>query len=326
MADWNNMLTAARDYPDVLGALSRVGISVKHVGSSMGGERYQTTTKNGVAEDLSSVAWIKKSNGKWLIYDNKGRTGIKALDAIGAFTKLLNIPFKDAVSMLSNDGTVSVPPRPVQKEKTISIPEKKGLSIPKKAKNPPVRLFAYLVTTRRIPGKIVTALAKSQAVYEGLLFSKKTGKEYSVCAFPIRDINDKIVGVDTCSTYSGVRFKHIEEGSDPNYAWRFCFGINIINSETPLFFCESPIDAMSLCALKATPGVYLSMAGCKPVTFESMTEKLGGKPVICVDNDDAGNRFAARYQNIERLIPSIGKDWNDELNFCVENKVQFAFM
>ncbi len=65
-------------------------------------------------------------------------------------------------------------------------------------------------------------------------------------------------------------------------------------------------------------GAYVSLDGLKDVTLISMTKCLGGRPVICTDNDKGGNRFREKYvvgMGYDTLIPNelYGKDWNDEL-------------
>ena len=44
-----------------------------------------------------------------------------------------------------------------------------------------------------------------------------------------------------------------------------------------------------------------------------MCKTYGGKAVICTDNDEAGNRFRAKYKEAATLVPPSGKDWNDVL-------------
>ena len=49
------------------------------------------------------------------------------------------------------------------------------------------------------------------------------------------------------------------------------------------------------------------------MTLRGMTEHYGGRPILCVDADEAGSKFRERHSELESLIPSEGKDWNDEL-------------
>ena len=43
-----------------------------------------------------------------------------------------------------------------------------------------------------------------------------------------------------------------------------------------------------------------------------MADKLGGKPVICTDADEEGNKLRQMYPQYDTLIPKH-KDWNDDL-------------
>ena len=80
--NFDDLLNVAKYHPDVHGALSQVGISLKHVGYSMGGERWQTETRSGTQGDFSAIAFIHKPDGKWIFYDNKGRFGKNSIDPI----------------------------------------------------------------------------------------------------------------------------------------------------------------------------------------------------------------------------------------------------
>ncbi len=161
------------------------------------------------------------------------------------------------------------------------------------------------------------------AVYESAI-GTANGKRMPVAVFPIKNEKEEIVSADCCGTYSDLRFKHIAEGSDPRYAWRFKNRVKEGASDTRLFFCESAIDAISLYCLSDAPGIYLSMSGLKDNIFRHMAQHLGGKPVICTDNDEAGNRFREKHPSCETLRPEIGKDWNDELKYRVVHNLDYA--
>ena len=44
-----------------------------------------------------------------------------------------------------------------------------------------------------------------------------------------------------------------------------------------------------------------------------MAKFLGGTPVICTDNDVAGNRFRKRFPQYETLIPSLDQRTDSEI-------------
>ncbi len=325
-SNFSDLLDIARNQPDVIGAMSRLGIQLKQVGGSRGKTRYQTTTDTHKEGDLSSVVFMKNPDGSWVIFDNKERTGKGALDAISAVQAFGGVSFDDAVYMLSSGSPdspiISTRPAPSQasNEPIEPFEFRETPAFPEKTKN----VIAYLTKTRKIPAQLVNALLKSDKLYAGYVEAKKDKHKIPVCAFRILDENGKPVGTDACAPSSELKFKHVAEGSDPNYAWCFLWGVDSVTADTDLYFCESPIDAMSLCALAGTPGAYISLCGVKDITFQSMCNKLGGTPIICVDNDDGGNRFAAKHSDCARFIPPHGKDWNDTLKHYVEAGKSYA--
>ena len=327
--NFDDLLNVAKYHPDVHGALSQVGISLKHVGYSMGGERWQTATKSGTSGDLSAIAFIHKPDGSWVFYDNKARFGRNSIDPITFLREGFGVSFDDAVYMLSGGAPSAPVAKPTRLSDTPSasapIPPKKEYIPPIEAPDKLRNVKAYLIQTRKLPAELVLPLIESNKIYAAYYENKENGKKSVMCAFKITDENGKDVGCDSCSPIPNQKFKHLFEGSDSRYAWCFPYEVTEITSETPIFFCEAPIDTMSLCALSGTPGVYVSMAGLKDSTFASITEKLGGKPIICVDNDEAGDIFAARHPDVQRMNIPYGKDWNDTLKYYVENNLSYAF-
>ena len=326
--NFDELLDIAKNRPDVHGALSQLGISLKRVGYAMGGERWQTETKGGTSGDLSAIAFIEKDDGSWVICDNKGRTGQQFIDSITLLREIFHVSFDDAVYMLSGGAPSAPVAKPTKLSDTPSasapIPPKKEYIPPESAPDKLRRVKAYLIQTRKLPAELVLPLIDSGKIYASERFKNKI----AFCTFPITDENGKNVGTDMTGTIDNMEKeyrKHMIPGSNADYAWCFPYEVEEITSETPIFFCEAPIDTMSLCALSGTPGVYVSMAGCKDRTFNSVTEKLGGTPIICVDNDETGDAFAARHPDVTRMVAPIGKDWNDTLKHYVENNISYAF-
>ena len=325
--NFDELLNIAKNRPDVHGALSQLGISLKRVGHSMGGVRWQTETKSGTSGDLSAVAFIEKSDGSWIIFDNKGRIGQQSMDAITCLREIFGVSFDDAVYMLSG-GAPSAPiakPQKLTLERKTEPQEKPTYTPPTPAPDKLRNVKAYLIQTRKLPKELVLPLIESGRIYSTYYENPETHKQTLVCGFKITDENGNDVGCDSCSPQPQIKFKHLFTGSNADYAWCFPYEIEEITAETPIFFCEAPIDTMSLCALSGTPGIYVSMAGCKDRTFTSVAEKLGGKPIICVDNDEAGDKFAARHPDVTRMVAPYGKDWNDTLKYYVENNLSYAY-
>ena len=327
--NFDDLLNVAKYHPDVHGALSQVGISLKHVGYSMGGERWQTETRSGTQGDFSAIAFIHKPDGSWVFYDNKARFGRNSIDPITFLREGFGVSFDDAVYMLSGGAPSAPVAKPTRLSDTPSasapIPPKKEYIPPESAPDKLRNVKAYLIQTRKLPTELVLPLIESDKIYATYYENKENNKKSLMCAFRITDENGTEVGCDSCSPIPNQKFKHLFEGSDSRYAWCFPYEVSEITSETPIFFCEAPIDTMSLCALSGTPGVYVSMAGLKDSTFNSITEKLGGTPIICVDNDEAGEIFAKRHSDVQRMNAPYGKDWNDTLKYYVENNLSYAF-
>lgn len=340
--NWNDALQIARTAPDFIGAMRTIGIELKKVGRGKGGAiRYQTTQKSHTAGDLSSVVCMENSDGSWVIFDNKARFGKTSMDAIDVIQHFGGVSFKEAVDLLAagrapSVGAGSIPAREITP--VVQPPEPVEFEPPPAYNTKMRNVIAYLTKCRKIPEDLVQLLIDTNHIYAGMLkldetrtypydTIKQDGKVYSkspLCSFRILNEQGDVVGVDSCSTLSNYRLKHITAGSNPDYAWCFAWKAPEITPQTPLFFCESPIDAMSLCALMDEGGIYISMAGVKDNTLISMAEKLGGRPVICVDSDEAGDRFAARFPQYTRLTVPVGKDWNDCLQHYVRNGMPYG--
>lgn len=332
--NFDELLEVARTCPMLPEALKQLGVEIKRVGHGKGGSvRWQTTAKGGRADDLSSVVFFQNPDGRWVAIDNKQRTGRQTMDALSVLTDLFGVSFENATHMLSG-GSPSMPP------KTVAAPAPRATVDPQQVAvqfvQPPKAAMsnhaaAYLAKTRLIPNQVVSELLHLGAIYESSWHAirkstghEPAGKDKPVMVFPIRDEKGETVGADLCGTYSTERFKSIAEGSDPLYGWRFFNHVSEIAKDTKLYFCESAIDAISLCCLTNAPGVYISMCGNKDITFAHMTKVLDGTPVICSDNDEAGNNFRKKYPQCESLVPEIGKDWNDELKYRVTHDLDFA--
>lgn len=325
-----DLLEQARSKPDLRRALDMCGVHLKEAGSCQGGRRWRTTDKKGISGDFSAVTFMENPDGTWFAYDYKQRTGKLTLDAIDVLTKLIGVSFDDAVYLLTG-GSVGAAPTPAamdtvkarvdaQAARVIPVFEEKKL--PKRSRAAYSMAFAYLTKTRLIPPALVSALMAQGVIYGGYKWNEKTSNKSPYVVFPVIKPSGKIVGADMRSPLSGSSFRQIAYGSNPNYAWGFRYCIDKIELDTPIFFCESPLDAMSLCALTEIPGVYISLGGVKDMTMRSMTEKLGGDPIITVDNDDGGRKFVARNPSYPAMLtPSVEgesvKDWNDLLKHYV---------
>lgn len=88
-----------------------------------------------------------------------------------------------------------------------------------------------------------------------------------------------------------------------------------------VYIFESPIDLLSYVVMMAhigmeKQGIYVAMGGLKKGTIERIQQDYPQELYtyhLCVDWDNAGNDFALKYPDMNRITGSVGKDWNDEL-------------
>lgn len=182
------------------------------------------------------------------------------------------------------------------------------------------RAFAYLNKTRFIDNNIITQLKNNNHLFID---------ERNNIVFPIYDENNKIVGAELQGTLTYKKFKGISKGS------KYGYGFNIKTSHQPkkAFFFESAIDLISFYQLceycfqaDIEDSILISMAGLKPNIVECTLKafQIDFKPILCVDNDKAGQAFlnALKSQNKAYevyLPPDDYKDWNEYL-ISIEKK------
>ena len=196
--NFDELLDIAKKRPDVHGALSQLGVSLKRVGRSMGGIRWQTKTKGGTSGDLSAIAFIEKVDGSWVICDNKGRTGQQFIDSITLLREIFGVSFDDAVYMLSG-GRPSAPiatPKPLTLERKAEPREERTYTPPTPAPDKLRNVKAYLIQTRKLPKELVLPLIDSGKIYASERFKNKI----AFCTFPITDENENNVGTDMAAT------------------------------------------------------------------------------------------------------------------------------
>ena len=312
--NWEELLNTAKKRPDLLGALERIGVDLQRCGTSRdGGIRYRVTGRAGIPGDYSAVTFIHNPSGIWLVIDNKERTGFKYMNAIDTLMNLYNTSFDDAVYLLSGGTADSPAARAIVCDIPPAQTKPKELTMPSADYRMVKRIIAYLVRTRCIPYNVIKELVRTRLIYPSP-FTFKGGYENTVCTFPVLNEKGKPAGAEMHGVSTDFPIKAIAPGSDPEYAWGFMYGIQRITPSTPVYFCESGIDAISLLSLYAEKGAYVSVTGVKDVTFNSMKEKLGGIPIICVDDDEAGEKFRKKHIGIKCKLPSVGsKDWNEML-------------
>lgn len=327
--NFRDLCDRARSQPDLMGALSSMGYELERIGKSRYGEQYKLSTEKGISGDFSSVVFCWNSDGTWVVIDNKERAGKKTLDAIGALKELFGMDFDSAVYALTGTAPVDEPmtyrkpqaPKPAPK---VAPPE--PFVLPEKRSGQSWKGIKYLTKERLIPEPIVKNFFDLGLIYMPTIVGKETEKPIDCVGFKVMNRAKEIVGCEADATWlkgDGGRWKHIVSNSDQLYGFNFKNNASELTWATPIYFCESAVDAISLFVLRNYPGVYVSMSGLKDEMFFSVTKVWGGTPVICTDNDEAGNRFRDKYP-YDTLIPEYGKDWNEELCYRVCNGMDYA--
>lgn len=327
--NFNELIKAAREHPDMIGALASIGYELKYIGRGRRGDKYKISTAQGISGDMSSVVFCANYDGTWVAIDNKERSDEKYLSAIDALRELFKMSFDEAVYALTGTAPVERKRETRQPKPFVKPPEPTALKpfvLPEKRPQSSWKGIEYLSKDRLIPLPIVRKLFDLGLIYMPLLMSENREKPIDYIAWKCNDEYGKTVGCEYEATfkYSGQRrYKHIVSGSDQRYGFHFKNNVSEVTANTPIYFCESAVDALSLLTLKNYPGVYVSLSGLKDTMFLHMTKTLGGIPVICTDNDEAGNRFRKKYERYDTMIPEYGKDWNEELEYRVVNDLDY---
>jgi len=190
------------------------------------------------------------------------------------------------------------------------------------------RVFAYLHKARGISYDLLQFLVDKK------LLAQEANTHNAI--FFMRDEKGEAVGAELEGTLSDRRFKGVQAGSSYGY------GFNVMphgDAVDFILFFESAVDLLSFIQIKALDGkrldncLLVSMCGLKPNVVMHMTGIFGGQPVLCVDNDDAGDRFAASctqaylpdgaYVQVRHCRPLRHyKDWNEQLlaSYTVNSK------
>lgn len=155
------------------------------------------------------------------------------------------------------------------------------------------RVFAYLSNTRKLDIKIIQHLIDKNLLYED--------ERHNCVFFSAQSQYAELVG-----TLSQKRFKGIAAGSDEDGYWMFGA------TGGKIYVCESAIDAASLFQLRRERAGYASIGGLKPESIKRIQADFPSSEIIlAVDADDAGDKFSAKLPDLQRITPTIGKDWND---------------
>lgn len=272
--------------------LSREPNNVKRVGSAL------------YLRDHNS---LEISNNLWLWHSQ----GIGGKNVIDYLMKVRGYGFVDAVRQLAGYGITTQRVTPTAKPP----PQRKAFELPPKSRDN-MRVIAYL-QSRGIELPLILSCIGRGILYES--------SPHHNCVFVGRD-------EDNTARYAALRgtlgnFKCDAVGSDK----RFGFTLPPIeqNSNCVAVF-ESAVDVLSHKMLfPEFDGYRLSLGGTGLAALTHFLEcHTEIKSVVfCTDNDRAGELAASKFETMsnredyaalsgivtERVLPSVGKDWNEEL-------------
>jgi len=239
--------------------------------------------------------------------------GIGGCGAIDYLTKAENMPFRQAVEVVTGIAPITVLSPCLEKPnmvelKTLMLPERAGTAL---------RVYDYLCNKRGIDNEIVHSLIQKEMLY---------GDKRGNIVFVGYDGQGKARFASLRGTYGDCSFRGDCAGSDKRY------GFSMVSpSSDQLYIFESPIDAMSHGsidnAFRGNTDAWkrinrLSLAGTSDA---AMPFFLNQHPtvkelVFCLDNDPAGceasRHLASKYAEkgyYVRVEPPYGKDFNEDL-------------
>jgi len=176
------------------------------------------------------------------------------------------------------------------------------------------KVRAYLNHTRHISNSVIDFLVENK-----LLFQEK---QTNNAIFPMYDESANLVGAELRGIIPAKPFHGIKAGSKYGYGYNIRFSAN--NAFDYALFFESAIDLISFIDWKRNHDkkslnkcILISMAGLKTNVLTHTLKAYNGNltPVICVDNDHAGQTFKSKL-NIPHLVSvptEQFKDWNEQL-------------
>ena len=173
----------------------------------------------------------------------------------------------------------------------------------------------YLIDRRGLPSFLVDNLHR-QGLIDADVRSNVMFFRYSIeSGFQLGEA----IGASLRSISSNLKL--LTPGTKRNRGWFFfSLGEGIVRK---IFLVESPIDAMSLAALRGDSiygrTIYISIDGAGSIPLPVLTDAVrqGAKIIIALDGDCPGEemswRIAKQLPLAIRIRPILGKDWNEQL-------------
>ena len=178
------------------------------------------------------------------------------------------------------------------------------------------RVSKYLNKDRHIGSSVINYLVDNRLLFQEVHTNN--------AIFPMYDEKGDCIGAEVQGTTSK-RFKGVKADSKYGYGFNVRFSNN--NEYDYALFFESAIDLISFIDCKKNRErrsldrcILVSMAGLKPNILKHTLKTFGGnlKPIICVDNDEAGRAFINELKRTSipfslRFPNDEFKDWNEQL-------------
>ena len=276
-----------------------------------------------------SFCWLRHdsvvfSGSKW--FRHSEREGGRA---IGFCKKFFGMKFQEAMEYLldflpemrtgANDNrdvkSESIAPREEERDKAEDGQVKECAELILPPENETMKsAYRYLIKERHLDPEVVSFFAREKSMYEdaswhGVVFLGKDG-DGKVRNAHVRGTRDE---------YG--KFRMTCEGSDSNY------GFGHVGSGNLLYAFEAPIDLLSFVSYRRgwKNDSYVALNGVSGnavFRFLEEHENITGV-VLCLDNDEAGERASMRIArelrekgvNDVRRLCSIRKDWNEDLSY-----------
>jgi C-terminal domain on Strawberry notch homologue/Toprim-like/P-loop containing NTP hydrolase pore-1/Protein of unknown function (DUF3991)/MutS domain I len=242
-----------------------------------------------------------------------GQGGGGAIDLV---RHVQNVDFKTAVQWLAGQ-TLPTVERQVRPQ-----PELCPFELPTQVENNWATVRNYLIESRGLPEKWVDGLHQQGLIYadahrNAVFLRHQLGEDGQPWS------RGHPTGANLRGTDPAQAFHGLATGSVREQGW---FWIRMgKESVQRVVLVESAIDALSLAVLEKQTGqphgtsVYLSTdgSGAVPVTTLQGVMAQGGQVVVAFDADKAGEKLAWRVAEavpgVQRMVPSVGKDWNERL-------------
>lgn len=253
---------------------------------------WQRISKNVIVGVLHDSCKVTLGKGWYWFSRNQG-----SQNPIDFLMRYYGLNFKEAVQVIDDYiQSSSRGSRECYCNKKEVSPNNNVVRPPVASERPWHELLEYLTRRRYIMPSIVDYLVKKGLVYQ------TAGYYANACFINLTKNHWEVVGMHPTRRYRQV--------SDASNYWAYPLG------SKRAYICESAIDAISLYELlDDKEATYISIAGS--VTRAKLIKKIVNEyseVILAVDNDDAGNKIAAMYPNLRRIIPQ-NKDFNDDLTY-----------